>query len=370
MKHRIAHVTFNMGFGGTEQVIRQLIGASDEDELQHCVLCIDGHVGEMGVALQESGCDVLAFARRPGLDLALVRALAEVLDAREIDVVHGHQYTPWVYAVLASLRSRRSVFFTEHGRFHPDQRRYKRLPVNPLLAARTKTITAISRATADALVQNEFIARRRIEVIYNGIRALHVDADRVQALRAELGLTEAHRVVGTVARLDPIKNQAMLLEAFATLSEAVPQARLLIVGDGPLREALVSQAGELGIAERVLFTGFLSEPAAAIALMDVFALSSRTEGTSMTLLEAMSLSRPCVVTDVGGNPEIVEDGTTGNLVPSGDAQAFSDALRALLEEPARARALGEAGRERFESRFSVDQMVQAFTRRYREACGA
>ncbi len=301
----IMHLTFDMGIGGTEQVIRQLILGTDKDKFKQQICCIEGEVGALGLQLQRAGVAVQALSRTPGFDWSLIKTLRQILRQSNIDILHCHQYTPWVYGWAAALGTKTKVVFTEHGRFFPDRYRWKAWLVNKIMAATTGKITAISAATKAALEQYEFIPGQRIQVIYNGIEAISAAEDAGQRVRTALGITADSRVIGTVARLDPIKNQAMMLKAFVQLAQKDAHLTLLIVGDGPERSALVNLARELKISSRVIFAGFQSPATDYMAIMDIFLLPSLSEGTSMTLLEAMSLGIPCIVSDVGGNAEVV-----------------------------------------------------------------
>lgn len=361
---RVLHVTFNMAFGGTEAVIRELTAWDDNGRIQHQVVCIDGTVGAIGEQLRERGTQVETVTRRPGFDTRLIGSLRRMIRSGEIDIVHCHQYTPWVYGCLASIGTSARVVFTEHGRFHPDRYRYKAIIINRILAAMTRQMVAISAATREALVRYEFLPRRRIDVIYNGIKALEVDEQAVRQLRDELGLSPDLFVMGTVARLDPVKNQSMMLEAFARVHQRHPDTRLVMVGDGPEREALEQKALALGIKNVVIFTGFSTTPGLYLALMDLFLLSSDTEGTSMTLLEAMSLGLPVVATGAGGTPEIVEHDVTGLLTPVGDCDAFAGSIENLLANPDQIEEKGQAGRAKFVQQYSVESMAVEYMDRY------
>ena len=354
---RVLHVTFNMGIGGTEQVIRQLIMGMKPNGVESEILCIDGHIGPIGEALQQSGVPVHKLARKQGFDWSLIAAIRKRLGERRFDVVHCHQYTPWLYGRLAALGTRARVVFTEHGRFYPDRYRYKAMFINPVMAMFTPAVVAISKATKDALVRHEFIPRGKIQVIYNGISPLkrnHLEATKV---RDSLGIPKDAFVAGTVSRLDPVKNQSMMLRAFKAFSEKYPDSYLLMVGDGPDKERLISLANEYEISERTVFTGFINNPVNYLSAMDVFLLSSHTEGTSMTLLEAMSLEIPSVATQVGGNPEIIEDGVTGLLTEPDKAQPFAVALETLYQDAAIRNRMGSAAQQRFSDRFSANAMV-------------
>lgn len=361
---RVLHLTFNMGIGGTEQVIRQLVQGMVQSGVQSEILCIDGHTGPVGVALREQGIPVHTVARKQGFDGSLIIAIRRRLKAGHFDVLHCHQYTPWLYGRLASLGTNTKVVFTEHGRFYPDRYRYKAMFVNPVLAMMTPAIVAISAATRDALVQYEFLPRRKIQVIYNGIAPLERDESEAQKVRRNLGIPQDAFVVGTVSRLDPVKNQEMMLRAFKEFAENNPHAFLLMVGDGPDKDKLVSLAVEYGISKKTIFAGFINDPVHYLSVMDVFLLSSHTEGTSMTLLEAMSLEVPAVATRVGGNPEIIEDGVTGLLTEPGKASYFAASIDTLHKNTPLRKRMGKAARDHFEARFSAGAMLAGYNKIY------
>lgn len=362
---KILHVTFNMAIGGTQQVIRQIIENSDKEKFEHEILCIDGETGSLGLALKASGIHVENTQRQPGTDFKLIFFIRRLLESRNIDVLHCHQYTPYFYGVLAAAGKRTKVIFTEHGRFFPDRHHFKRRFINPLLVMMTNHITAISKSTADAVAKYEYVRRDRIDVIYNGIRDLQAKAMGRSVLLGELGLAEQYRYIGTISRLEPIKNQAMMIKAFHQSRLEVPALKLVLIGDGVIKPELMELAKSLGVEQDVIFTGFIDNPQKFLGLFEVFLLSSFSEGTSMTLLEAMSLSRPCIATSVGGNPEIVVDCETGRLIPSDDATLFAEAITALLSDDALRCSYGDAGRMRFLKEFTAERMIERYHTLYK-----
>ena len=368
-RNRILHVTFNMGYGGTEQVIRQLILNSNPEQFEHEIVCIDGTIGALGETLARNGITVHSLPRRSGLDFQLIRQLRQLLRRRNIDVVHCHQYTPWTYGWFAHWGTGARLVFTEHGRFHPDRYRRKARLLNPLMARTTGHLVAISEATKQALVEYEYLPSKRIQVIYNGIAALDVTASDIAAERQRWQLPENLPILGTVARLDPVKNQSAILRASKTLLDEGLDHRVLLVGDGPERQALEQQANELGLEQQVCFTGFIEQPAPLLGLMDVFLLPSFTEGTSMTLLESMSLGRPAVVTKVGGNPEIVVQNQTGLVIPVDDGPELARALQSLLATPEKRQQLGAAAQQRFEQCFAANVMARHYATLYNRISG-
>ncbi|WP_417521366.1 glycosyltransferase [Marinobacter sp.] len=361
---RVLHVTFNMGIGGTEQVIRQLIQGMAAESVESEILCIDGHIGPIGEALQQAGVAVHKVTRKQGFDWSLIKVIRKRLRERRFDVVHCHQYTPWMYGWLAALTTRAKVVFTEHGRFYPDRYRYKAMLINPVMAMFTPSVVAISEATKDALVKYEFIPRKKIQVIYNGIAPLSRDESEAQKVREELGIPQEAFVAGTVSRLDPVKNQQMMLRAFKKFAETHPDAYLLMVGDGPDKAILMELADELGIGDHTLFTGFINKPQHHLSVMDVFLLSSHTEGTSMTLLEAMSLGIPAITTRVGGNPEIVVDGKTGILTETECVDSFAGAIRQLAGSKQLCEDLSKSSAKEFTRKFTQKQMIKSYITSY------
>lgn len=358
-------MTYDMRIGGTEQVIRNLIEGSNPQSTQMAIFCIEESLGPWGKELQSNNVAVYSCQRRPGFDWNLLRALRRCLRDTQADIVHCHQYTPWAYGALAAMGLSTKVVFTEHGRFYPDSASPKRRFINPLLAHLTHGITAISEATRQALVNYEYLAPDRISVIYNGIKGLTPDPKAAARLRTELGIPSGAPVMGSIARFDSIKNHPMLLRAFRQVLENHPEARLLLVGDGEERPVIEALIKELAISEHVILPGYLPEPSTWLEAMDVFLLSSFSEGTSMTLLEAMSLGKPCVVTDVGGNPEIVIDGETGSVTPSDDSDAFAHAIDQLINSPANLESMCAHSRERFHAHFSREMMQAAYSGIYK-----
>ncbi|QSP96532.1 glycosyltransferase [Marinobacter salinisoli] len=350
-----------MGFGGTEQVIRQVATNLDKDRFECEIACIDGEIGAIGRAMEAENGTIIHFRqRRPGLDWKIIYWLRQLIKHRHFDIVHCHQYSPYTYGWFAHWGTGAKVVFTEHGRFHPDRYRKKARLINPLIAHTTHALVAISSATRDALVEYEYFPRKKIDVIYNGIAPLTVNPERRESLANELGIQPGEIVIGTVARLDPVKNQALILKATRALLDEGYPIRLLLVGDGPERRNLESLTKDLKLDEAVIFAGFQENPADFLSLMDIFLLPSFTEGTSMTLLEAMSLGIPTVATRVGGTPEIVAEDKTGILVESNDLSEFAIAIRTLLDHPGKKKRAEMGAKARFENKFSAKEMVKQY----------
>ena len=362
MKKHILHLTYDMRIGGTEQVIKNLIQGSDKTLFDMSIFCIEEPIGPFGQMLIEDGIQITAHQRTDGFDLKLISAIRKHIKEYNIDILHCHQYTPWVYGALAAFGLKTKVIFTEHGRFYPDSSSWKRKLVNPLLAKITNHITTIAEATKQALVTYEFIPKNRIQVIYNGIHPAVNDPEATQQIKDKIGIAPSTIVLGTIARFDPIKNHPMMINAFKLVLEQFPDCRLLLIGDGDERENLERLVKDLNLTDKVIFTGYISEPQHYLNAMDIFLLSSLSEGASMTLLEAMSLSKPCVVTDAGGNAEIIKHQVNGLVSMNNNINQFAHSIITLLDNPKMLSLMSNMATQMFQERFDVDIITLKYSK--------
>jgi len=229
-------------------------------------------------------------------------------------------------------------------------------------------IVTPAEAVRRELLRYPFFHPSRVRVVRNGVRVPEERPDPIAraALRERLGLRRA-RVLVFAARFHPNKGHRFLLPAFASLVRDFPDARLLLVGDGPLRHELTLLADRLRIRSKVVFAGFRADVDEVLPLAEVFVLPSLAEGLPNAVLEAMAAGLPVVATAVGGVPELVQEGRTGFLVPPGDPGPLADRLRILLREPDRGRRMGDAGRDRARREFTMDRMVDGVERVFGDA---
>jgi L-malate glycosyltransferase len=365
---RVMQVVVSLTPGGTEHLVVQICKRLPA-EYGTVVCCLDAE-GEWAADLQARGIEVRALHRRSGFRPGVGRAIARFAAERDIDVLHCHQYSPFVYGRIAAMWNRRlRIVYTEHGRLSDAPPSWKRRLVNPLLARFDGRIVAVSHELRDFMIESRF-PRERVSVIHNGIEpgqaASTLDRRRARML---LGLDERAFVVTTVARLDPVKDLMTLLDAFAFVRKRVPSARLVIVGDGPERQRLTERAGRDDLAGAVQITGYRDDVRALLPAADVYASSSISEGVSITILEAMATGIPVVATAVGGTPEILSDGTGGILVPSREPVRMAAAIVALARDQRRRASLAAAARRRLEASFTIDRMVDDYARSYRAVAG-
>jgi glycosyltransferase involved in cell wall biosynthesis len=223
----------------------------------------------------------------------------------------------------------------------------------------TDKIICCSKAVENFVKDFENIKDGKTTVIYNG-----VDEDRFsrlkdsKSIRTELGIDEGSPVVGSVSSLTPHKGHEHLIQAASLVLDKHPSTRFLIVGDGLLRKRLEDQAKDLNIHSTVIFTGERKDIPEILSLMDVFVLPSFSrEGLGLAIIEAMAAKKPVVATEIGGIPEAVNKGKTGFLVPPGDPAALATAIVELLQNPKKAKEMGEKGRARVMERFTKTKML-------------
>jgi glycosyltransferase involved in cell wall biosynthesis len=331
------------------------------------VTCLEDG-GPLAAQLTSGGVDV-AVVPTPGLVTNLRAPLLEARFAsRALDVLHTHSGT-WLKAARAAHRAGvRRIIHTVHG-LHDREPRFSRLLVRAA-SHYTHAITAVSLPLLEYMKVRHGAPQSSM-IIANGIDLTRFAPTRPGARgdretrRRSLGVPADGMLIGHIARLAPVKNQSLLLQAFQRVAEQRPEARLVVLGDGPLKEQLDGQARALGIDDKVRFVGAVADVAPWLSAFDVFVLSSDAEGTSISILEALASGLCVVATAVGGNVELLDRGAAGILVPRGERDALAQALlRVVRDENIRA-MLGAAGRAHVERWYSEEAMVDAYERLYR-----
>ena len=360
----IAHILSSFGTGGQERVALDL--AVGQRAAGHRVLAVSlapPPDGPLAAEFAAAGIPTVTVPKHEGFDALLPRRLAKVLRREQVLLVHTHNPQPLIYGAPAARLAHARAIHTKHGA-NPDGGR--RLWLRRAAGWLCDAVVAVSETTAEVARQNKEVARDRLHVVANGIDLSRFgpDAAARAAVRAELGIPNDAWLMGTVGRLAPEKDQALLLRAAAPLVSE--RCWLVIVGDGSEAAALREQAAPMKF---VRFAGVRKDVPRILAALDVFVLSSRTEGLPLVIPEAMATGLPVVSTAVGGIPGVVEDGVTGLLVPAGDEAALRAALARLAGERTLGENLGSRGRERALARFSAQRMVNEYMALYEQILG-
>jgi sugar transferase (PEP-CTERM/EpsH1 system associated) len=360
----IVHVISSFGVGGQERVALDLaIGQKARGHKVSVLSLAPAPDGAMADEFREHGIAVDRVPKKAeGLDATLVPRLVRALKRLGAEVVHTHNPLPLIYAAPAARIAGAAAIHTKHG-VNPGGRGHRML--RRAAAQLTHAFVAVSDTTEKQAREQHDAPEQRIHTIANGIRLdrYHPDPDARAEVRMALGLGDAW-VVGTVGRLDPFKNQALLVRAMAPLLSS--HVRLVIVGDGPTRGEVEAEIAKLPEPKWVVMTGRRMDVPHLLPAFDVFALSSKSEGLPLVVPEAMAVGLPIVATAVGGLPSVIDDGKTGLLVPV-EELALSAALAKLAAHRELAKTMGEAARETALHRYSADRMVDAYLDLYAQA---
>ena len=368
-KKKICQLALGLPVGGTE-VLACRLGQRLRDEFDFVFVCLD-EIGSLGESLQDQGFNVVSLKRQPGIDWRCSLRLSRLIRQEKVDAVHAHQYTPFFYSMTARMfGSRVPVLFTEHGRFHPDYPRRKRMIFNRCFLRRKDRVVGVGNAVRQSLILNEGIPETRVGVIYNGIDMSPYQhgqngADRAQ-VRGELQLKDNDFVVAQVARLDYLKDHLTAIRAIERVARECDRVRLLLVGDGPERAAIEAEIQKRGVSSHVRLLGIQSDVSRILAASDAFLLTSISEGIPLTIIEAMCAGLPVVSTRVGGIPEIVEDEMTALLVAACDDEGLARRLLRLAADAQLREAMGQRGRLHATSHFSEDRMHSEYAALYRD----
>jgi glycosyltransferase involved in cell wall biosynthesis len=360
----VLQVVLTLGPGGTERLVVQLCQRL-ERHFRMAVCALD-EPGGWAADLALRGIDVVPLHRQPGFRPLLGQRIAALAKRYGASVVHCHHYSPFVYGSIASLlRPGLKVLYTEHGRLSDAPPSSKRRLVNPWLGRWPHATYAVSHALRTSMIAEGFPADR-VRVIHNGVDPVPlISPFRRRDARTILGVTDQAFVVGTVARLDPVKDLATLIEAVARARAELPETVLAIIGDGDERERLMAAAAQLGVSDAVRFVGHRDDARQLLSGLDVYVNSSVSEGISLTILEAMAAGVPVVATQVGGTPEIVTDGQSGILVPPRNPSAIAGALQTLAARADQRLRLGLEGQQVVGRQFTIDRMVEQYAEEYR-----
>jgi glycosyltransferase involved in cell wall biosynthesis len=366
---RVLHLLVTTSPGGGPKHVFDLVRHLPQDEFEVVVAAPrDGvffdRFRELGVPIVELPVSRLG-ARHLPLATRLVRA-------HRINLVHTHGKGPGLYGRLAARAAGVPAVHTFHGIHYGSysrlgQRLY--LALERRLSRLTHTVINVSRSQeVEGLALGLFRPEQSV-VVVNGIDIEEMDRALGQSSvrRETLGLTPDDFVVGCVSRWDPVKRFEILVQAVQRLASRIPRLVLLLVGGGGEEDRIRRLVVDTALQDRVIFTGFLANPARVYGLLDLYTATSLKEGLPLALLEAMAARRAIVATDVPGHRDVVVRGETGLLVPPENSAALAEAINSLAADPDRRRRMGEAGRQRLLDHFRIEQAVALTVDVYRAA---
>jgi sugar transferase (PEP-CTERM/EpsH1 system associated) len=369
----IVHLVYRLDFGGLENLMVERINRMPADSYRHAVVALT-EITDFAEIIKKPGVGLYSLHKQPGLSLKTHADLWKLLRRLKPAVLHTYNLAAAEYAPVAMLAGVPVRINGAHGRdaSDPDGTNPKHKLLRQLMLPFYDCCYGNS---ADLVEWNRMVIgvpEHKSRLLGNGIDAdkFHPAADGTQQRAGGFG--PESMVIGTVGRIQDVKDHAGLLAAFVQLCDRFPEKsanlRLVIIGDGPLLPALRAKAAAAGVAAQVWLPGARTDVAEILRGLDIFAMSSLAEGTPGSALEAMASGLPVVGTRVGGIPEVIDEGVTGLLVPPSDPVAMADALGRYLCDPELARKHGAAGRERVLRKYNMPAMVAAYKSLYDTLC--
>jgi glycosyltransferase involved in cell wall biosynthesis len=362
---RVVEVMATGTNGGAQEHVYSLVTRMDRDRYDVRVVSLSH--GSSVRRLEKAGIEVSVIDEPD--DRVAVRALADLLAPLEPEIVHNHMFRAEVVGTRAALLlgekgcKRPAVVSTVHSsRIRCVDDRVALRQLTPLM----DRLIVVSKAIQQK-IREEGRFGVPVSLIYNGVDLQRYNHEQpCCTLHEDYRIPENSPIVGVVARLEAEKGHRTLIDAWPVVLESHPDAWLLIVGEGSERNSLEAQVGALGISDRVVFTGRREDVPAVTAALDVSVLPSYREAQGLSVLEAMALSRPVVASNVGGIPEMVEDGVSGLLVPPGDCEALAAAIVRLLSDHPYADMLARRGHDLVHERFCIELMTSSIESIYDE----
>ena len=369
----VVHLVYRLDFGGLETVLAECVNGMSAERYRHAIVCLTDYTA-FSEKITRPGVQLHALHKPPGLALATHGKLWKLLRTLRPTILHTYNLAAIEYAFTAAMAGVPIRIHAEHGRdlSDPEGKNRKHNLLRRLLIPFIDCFVPVSRDLKRWLSGVIGVPDAKNRLINNG-----VDTGRFQPRSKPLDLPAIDTplfVVGTVGRIQDIKNHQGLVHAFDHLRALLPaqaaHMRLQIIGDGPLMDRLQDQVAASGFAEQVWLSGARTDIAELMQDFSVFVLPSFAEGTPVTLLEAMATGLPVVASAVGGIPDVVAAGVSGMLAAPTDTEAIANALATYCRQPELAAAHGTAGRRIVESQYSMAAMLSHYTALYDALCQA
>jgi sugar transferase (PEP-CTERM/EpsH1 system associated) len=370
-KPLIAHVLFRLGTGGLENGVVNLINTMPEEKYRHAVICMTDYT-DFREKKKKSDVGIYCLNKKPGKDFAVYFRLWKVLREIKPDILHTRNLSALEAQLSGFLAGVKHRIHGEHGRDIDDVEgtnpRYVLL--RQLFRPLIQRYMPMSKDLETWLIKQIKVPVKKITQIYNGVdlSRFKLSGNKPIDLLPPRFRSPELTLIGTVGRLDPVKDQITLVQAFIHLVKTCPEVknkvRLVLIGAGVLMPKLLELVQEAGIDELVWFAGERNDVADLMQTLDLFVLPSINEGISNTILEAMATALPVIATDVGGNPELVINNQTGLLVPKQNPIAMAEAFKHYLDNPDLLVCHGKSGRARCESTFSLKRMIADYMNVY------
>lgn len=363
---KVLQLISSEGFFGAENVVIELCYALKKNGIATTVGAFkNSHNSNLEIILRakEKGLNTVVFDCKGKLDLNSIKIIRRYILFNNISLIHAHGYKADVYGFLATIGCKVKKVSTCHNWVGDSKKMKSYRMLDKLILGKFNSVVAVSKPIQNELISSG-INKNKIKLIHNGVDVDRFSTNFDVSLRKEFGLQSSNKIIGTVGRLSEEKGHKFLLESFKEILVVIPEARLVIVGDGPLRKGLEQLCNKLGLDGKVVFTGTRNDIPELLSIFNIFVLSSLIEGLPVALLEAMAAKKPVVATRVGDIPSIIEDGVTGYLVEPKDAQGLQKRITDLLTDTNCAIQMSLKAHETIKQDFSLQNMANAYIRIY------
>jgi len=357
---KIMHILNSFSVGGLENGVVNLINGMKEERYFHVICCIRS-LGPMIDRIERKDVRLYCMNSKPA-DRFMALKLRKLIKEIKPDIVHTRNWGTIDGIIAGKMAGIKSIIHGEHGReaINIGVDEWKKNLFRKIILTRISCVIAVSENLRQWLVKRIGVTESKVVKIINGVdtNKFKPAANRERA-KGKIGLDPQIKLIGTVGRLDPVKNYSMFIQALKRAGMVKEQLKTIFIGDGPERQSLERMVHEIGL-NNVLFLGEQRNVIPYLQAMDVFVLPSLTEGISNTILEAMACGVPVIATKVGGNPEIVEPEKTGVLIESRDTNALAEQLRDFCNNGTKWEKFGIAARNAAEDKFSLARMIEEY----------
>ncbi|MEW6614221.1 MAG: glycosyltransferase family 4 protein [Thermodesulfobacteriota bacterium] len=357
--YKILHTEWSDGWGGQEK--RILLEATEFQKRGHYVVLASTPESEIDKRARKAGISTVTMPMRHSFDLSASFKIFRLIKEKRIEIVNTHSSVDsWIASFSVKLARSPILIRTRHLSVP--------ISTNPLnfIYRLPDAIITTGESIKERMVKINQLDNSRIFSIPTGVKLQEFDPDiDGHYLREELGINGVTPIITMVAVLRSWKRHEIFLDAARLVLKNFPEARFLIVGEGPRRKHVEAKIEELGISDFTIMTGYREDIPEILSVSDISVLTSESsEGVPQALIQAMAMARPVVATNAGGIPEVISDGQTGILIEPNDAEGLANAILRLLKDSEFARRIGKNGRKLVEERFSCDTMIDKITNLY------
>jgi glycosyltransferase involved in cell wall biosynthesis len=365
-KINVLHVLFNLEMGGAENLVVNIVKGLNKNAFATHVCCIRKG-GVLETELADSQIPYQILNHSDNFDWVISKEIAQLSKRLNIHIIHSHHLGPLMYSWLATkFYNQMTIVHTEHSYDYLADS--KKLNIyGGFFFRKPKKVVAVTEDVSRYIGKEYRVPQSRLVTITNGIDIRQFERAITANYREKLDIDKDTFVIGTVGRLESIKNHATLIDAFSQFKKRVPNSVLLLIGDGSLRADLEKLTADLGLTPSIKFLGLRRDIPPLLKTMDVFVLPSYSEGLSLALLEAISSRVPVIASNVGGNANIIVDGNNGLLFDPYKNNELTNALLRLNQDRSLIKTYSENAFALVNSRYSLERMIREYEDIYREA---